>query len=76
MGYDDIIWDPPETWEDLGFRGPSLRGGMGILIVCLLAGILFAAPVVFRKHRRRVEGYIGVRSGPAAPEYERRVVAY
>ena len=77
-GYDDIVWDPPETWADLGFSGPSLRGGMGImLIVCALAGIMLVAPVMLKKARRRRKGYRRVRAsaGPPAPDYEQRVVA-
>ena len=61
MGYDDIIWDPIETLSDLGFSGPSLKGGLGILlIICTLAGILLVVwPMVVKRNRR--EGYMRVR---------------
>ena len=49
VGYDDIIWDPPETWADLGFSGPSLKGGF--LIVCSLVGILLVAPMILKKKK-------------------------
>ncbi|KAL7540766.1 hypothetical protein ACHAXR_010368 [Thalassiosira sp. AJA248-18] len=72
-GSDDIIWDPLETFADLGFWGPNFtKGGMGVLtVVGLLAGILIAAPVVLKMGRRRREGYMRVRSSiPSAPGYE------
>mmetsp|Transcript_16331 Transcript_16331/g.35295 ORF Transcript_16331/g.35295 Transcript_16331/m.35295 type:complete len:695 (+) Transcript_16331:213-2297(+) len=77
-GYDDIIWDPIERLSDLGFSGPSLKGGMGILlflIVCALVGIFVVAPML-KKGRQRMDGYTRVRSAADAvvPEYERRVV--
>ncbi len=34
MGYDNIIWDPPETWSDLGFHWPSLCSGMVVMRDC------------------------------------------
>lgn len=69
VGYDDMIWDPPETWADLGFSGPSF--GMGVLlVVCVLGGILFAAPVILKEGRRRRDGYKRVRSARADPEYD------
>lgn len=73
MGYDDIIWDPPETWADLGFSGPTLKGGL--LIVFSLVGILLVAPMIFKKKKGRRDGYKRVRSavGRTAPEYERAV---
>jgi len=72
MGYDDKVWDPEDSWSDLEFRGPSLKGGMGIvMIVGMLAGILLVAPVVLKRGRRMREGYNSVRS---TPEYEQRVV--
>ena len=74
MGYDDIIWDPPETWADLGFSGPSLKGGL--LIVCSLVGILLVAPMILKKKKGRKDGYKRVRSAVGrtrAPEYERAV---
>jgi hypothetical protein len=53
-GYDDIIWDPPETWSDLGFHGPSLRGGMGVMVVFLsMMGILLVMRIVMSKKRRQ-----------------------
>ena len=62
MGYDDIIWDPIETLSDLGFSGPSLKGGLGILlIICTVAGILlFFWPMVVKRNRR--DGYMRVRA--------------
>merc|ERR1712216_161800 len=62
VGYDDIIWDPIETLSDLGFSGPSLKGGLGILlIICTLAGILLVAwPMVVKRNRR--DGYMRVRA--------------
>ena len=62
MGYDDIIWDPIETLSDLGFSGPSLKGGLGILlIICTLAGILLVVwPMVLKRNRR--DGYMRVRT--------------
>mmetsp|Transcript_5567 Transcript_5567/g.13916 ORF Transcript_5567/g.13916 Transcript_5567/m.13916 type:complete len:703 (-) Transcript_5567:494-2602(-) len=73
-GYDDVIWDPPETIEDLGFAGPSVRGGMGILVVvCSLVAILFVAPLVLKRGRMIQwrsrgdrEGYTRVRSAAGA----------
>lgn len=77
MGFDDVIWDPPETLADLGFTGPSLKASMGIaFIVAILAGILLMAPVVLkkRKSKQRRRGYERVGNGPDnAPDYERRV---
>ena len=67
VAYDDIIWDPIETWRDIGFTGPSLRGGMGILTIISLAGILLVAPMVLKKRKRARDGYRRVR--PA--QYER-----
>lgn len=62
MGYDDIIWDPIETLSDLGFSGPSLKGGLGILlIICTVAGILLVVwPMVVKRNRR--DGYMRVRA--------------
>ncbi len=77
-GYDDIIWDPPDTWSDLGFSGPSLKGGMGIIFTVLsMLGMLFVAPLALKKRRRRIDGYTRVKSvrREVAPEYEQRVVA-
>jgi len=68
VGYDDVVWDPPETFADLGFWGPSLSGGMGILkVVGALAGALLVAPLVLKTGRRRMDGYRSV------PDYERRL---
>ena len=69
-GFDDVVWDPPETWADLGFTGPRAAG---ILIVCVLAGIMLAAPAILKKGRQRRQGYSRV--GPSGPEYEQRLVA-
>jgi len=75
VGYNDIDWDPPEKLSDIGFTGPSLRGGLGIiLVVGLLAGIFLLAPVVLKMGFRRREGYRSVSSGPGASDYERRLV--
>mmetsp|Transcript_18812 Transcript_18812/g.33884 ORF Transcript_18812/g.33884 Transcript_18812/m.33884 type:complete len:682 (-) Transcript_18812:178-2223(-) len=64
-GYDDIIWEHRETLGDLGFWGPSFGQGMGIgLVVCVLLGILLAAPVVLKMGRRRMEGYRSVEYEP------------
>jgi len=73
MGYDDILWDPPETLADLGFRGPSLKlVSGGVVFLGLLVVGLFVAPMVFRQRRRATVGYVPVR-GAVAPEYERKV---
>ncbi|KAL3784767.1 hypothetical protein ACHAW5_008138 [Stephanodiscus triporus] len=78
-GYDDIIWDPPDTWSDLGFSWPSLRGGgTGMIIVCVMMSMVLLAPVALRRERRRREGYKRVKSvhrQAAAAAYEQRVVA-
>ena len=87
MGYDDIIWDPIETLSDLGFSGPSLKGGLGILlIICTVAGILLVVwPMVLK--RNRLDGYMRVRaameevrsraqrSAAASQGYEQAVLA-
>lgn len=71
VGYDDIIWDVPETLSDLGFSGPTLKGGMRIMLfICGLAGILLVAPVILKNGRQKRDGYRRIRS---APEYEVRV---
>ena len=68
IGYDDIIWDPVDTWADLGFRGPSLKGPAGVMLVAaFIAFVIIVAHVVLNKKRRRMKGYSRV------PEYEGRV---
>jgi hypothetical protein len=84
-GYDDVIWDPPDTLSDLGFSWPSLGGGgagTGMIIVCAMAATTLLAPVALRRGRRRREGYARVKSAErqaaaasAAAAYERRAVA-
>jgi len=69
-GFDDIVWDPPESIEDLGFHGPMLHWPVVVLIGGLL-GMLFVAPFVLRRRRRFFMGYKQVRS----EDYERRVAA-
>lgn len=56
VGYDDIIWEPPETWSDLGFSGPDLRGGFGTTLVLLsMMGILFVMRVEQKKRRWKLD---------------------
>jgi hypothetical protein len=79
MGYDDIIWDPPETLDDLGFSWPSLKGcGTAMLILSVMMAVVMLAPMALRRERRRREGYKRVMSGhrqAAGTSYERRAVA-
>jgi hypothetical protein len=81
IGYDDIIWDPPETLYDLGFSWPSLRGcGTAMIILFVMMAMVLLAPTALRRERRRREGYKRVMPGhrqaaAVATSYERRVVA-
>ena len=73
VAYDDIIWDPPETWADFGFSGPSLRVlTSGISTVSVMVAILLIAPLVFRKRRQVIGGWAPVPSTNPM-EYEKRV---
>lgn len=71
VAYDDIVWDPVDTWADLGFHGPDLKGPMGVMLAAFVLFAIIVAPIVFnnKKKRRRMKGYSRV------PEYERRVGA-
>eukprot|EP00804_Cyclotella_cryptica_P029784 CCRYP_020653-RB/>CCRYP_020653-RB protein AED:0.30 eAED:0.30 QI:255/1/1/1/0.66/0.5/4/1655/442 len=71
IGFDDIVWDPPETWADFGFSGPSLKVlSGGILTLGVLVVILFMSPFVLKKRRQIMGGWAPVSS---AGDYERRV---
>ena len=75
IAYDDIIWDPPETWADFGFSGPSLKLFTGgFLFVAVFVALLFVAPFVLRKHRQIRGGWVPVPSGNSL-DYEKRVVS-
>ena len=70
VAYDDIIWDPVDTWADLGFRGPSLIGPtLVMLVVACIGFVIIVGHVVLKKKESRMKGYSRV------PEYERRVGA-
>jgi hypothetical protein len=72
VAYDDVIWDPLDTWADLGFRGPSLKGPMGVMLTAFVLFAIIVAPIVLnnkKEKRRRMKGYSRV------PEYGRRVGA-
>lgn len=64
-GYDDIVWDFPDTWSDLGFTWPSLNddaAGRGMILVGGMVVLVLLAPLALmrrRSHRRRRqrEGY-------------------
>jgi hypothetical protein len=70
VGFDDIIWDPPESWADIGFTAPSfevLSGGM--VVLSFLVFMLVVSPLVLRKRRQIMGGWTPVGS----VDYERRV---
>ena len=74
VAYDDIIWDPVETWADIGFFGPMLIGPTLVMLVAALVGfVVIVGHIVLNKQKRRrkvrMNGYSRI------PEYERRVGA-
>ncbi len=72
VAYDDVIWDPVETLADLGFRGPELKGFMGVVLAAFLLFGVVVAPIVWnskKKKRRTRNGYSRV------PDYESLVGA-
>lgn len=74
VGYDDTIWEVPDTWSDLGFSWPSLRGsGRGMIIVGIMMITVLLAPLALMKRRRRQrrEGYKHIGVKPTQLLYER-----
>eukprot|EP00985_Skeletonema_marinoi_P002287 scaffold946_cov165-Skeletonema_marinoi.AAC.1 len=66
---DDVIWDPVETLADLGFRGPNLKGPMGVMLAAFILFAVTVAPIVLNNKKKRRKGYSRV------PDYERLVGA-
>jgi hypothetical protein len=48
-GYDDIVWDAPDTIFDLGFQWPALAPHFLVMALCSLGAIMLTA-TTFKRH--------------------------
>eukprot|EP00562_Extubocellulus_spinifer_P006029 CAMPEP_0178516632 /NCGR_PEP_ID=MMETSP0696-20121128/25222_1 /TAXON_ID=265572 /ORGANISM="Extubocellulus spinifer, Strain CCMP396" /LENGTH=660 /DNA_ID=CAMNT_0020146931 /DNA_START=283 /DNA_END=2265 /DNA_ORIENTATION=+ len=52
-GFDDIIWDPPSTWEELGFEYPTSFSIFLLLSLSVIVAGVFLSTVC----KRRLDGW-------------------